>query len=650
MKRSLFWTIISLFRVDTREPELMRAQLDAFTKQIPLLYLILAINSTALAVGHYGMAPTPLVAGVPAILIVIIGIRAKVWLKRGDEIFDADRAAKQLRQTVVLGSVLAVAFLGWSLALMQYGHAVSHGQVYFYIGLTAVSCIFCLTHLRPAALAITTILVPSFTIAMFMTGDANYIGIGINLALVAVAMVYILFVQARDFKRLVHARIHSQSLSEENMRMANIDSLTSLANRRQFFGRLEQAVADAERSGAPFVVGVIDLDGFKPVNDLYGHLTGDRLLVQAGERLKSFADADTFVARLGGDEFGLIRFVATDDAMEFGRKICDTLAITYALPGVDTVVSASMGLVVYQPHSEQTSESLYESADYALYHAKHSKRGRCAMFTSQLRTSMRDFLLIEHRLRAADMEKEFTLQFQPLFRVGSQRPVAFEALARWNAPEIGNVAPNVFIPVAERTDLINALTQTLLRKALAVAAEWPDDIRLTFNLSIRDLVSREAVLAIIAIIRASGVAPRRIDLEVTESALITDFDKAREAIVAFKALGVEISLDDFGTGYSSLSYVHKLPFDRIKIDRSFVQEIDTHDTARDIVRTVVDLCRNLNLQCVTEGVETADQANVIEDLGCDVMQGYYFARPMDRHEADNLARKEAEPLRHAANW
>ena len=648
MARVAFERFASQFKVDTSDPDIMRAQLDAFTKQVPLLYFILAVNAGAAAFTHYGIAPFFLSVVVPGTLILAVVARIVHWLRSGRQEFNRDQAARRLVMTVRLGGVFAILFLTWAISLMAYGDAYSQSQVVFAIAVTAFSCILCLTHLRAAALTVTAIVIPVFAVILLFSGERSFIAIGFNLILVSAAMVYVLLIQSRDFTQMVRAQGETQRLSDDNYRLANLDALSDLPNRRQFFSRLDACVARAKETGETFCVGTVDLDGFKPVNDLYGHLTGDRLLVETGRRLMALADENTFFARLGGDEFGMIRMCGADEGVAFGETICAALAQSYVLPGVMTRVSGSLGLAVY-PDSAQTGEDLYESADYALYKAKQTRGGGPVMFSAELRTNMREFVLIEQRLREADMEREFTLEFQPLYEMDSDRPVAFEALARWSAPGLGVVPPGVFIPIAERSELINKLTQTLLRKALVEAASWPEDIMLSVNLSIHDLMSSEAVLSIISLIRNSNVSPSRIDLEVTESALMSDFQKAHDAILAFKALGVHISLDDFGTGYSSLSYVHKLPFDRIKIDRSFVQEIDTHHAARDIVRTVVNLCRNLDLQCVTEGVETAAQANMLRDLGCTTMQGFYFARPMSPAAVDALmADFSSRPLRAAA--
>jgi predicted signal transduction protein with EAL and GGDEF domain len=245
---------------------------------------------------------------------------------------------------------------------------------------------------------------------------------------------------------------------------------------------------------------------------------------------------------------------------------------------------------------------------------------------------------LERCLRHADFEAEMSPHFQPIFDAARHKTIAFEALARWESPKLGRVPPDIFVPAAERSDLINTLTQTLLRKALACARAWPSDIRISFNLSARDLTCRAAILNAIAIIENSGVAPSRIDLEVTETAFMKDFDLASESMRTLKALGVGISLDDFGTGYSSLSYVHRLPIDKIKIDRSFIKDVETEPTCRAVVKTIVELCRTLKLTCIVEGMETDEQAQILRSLGCTMMQGFLFGKPMPAWEVIDFLR------------
>jgi diguanylate cyclase (GGDEF)-like protein len=533
-----------------------------------------------------------------------------------------DQVVRRLKGTVVLAGILTVLFLIWAACLLPYGDAYAQGQIAFFVAITVIGCIFCLMHVRPAAFVVTIVgAVPSA--ALFMSlGRPTFFAMGVNLALVSVAMVYILITHSRDFANMIR-------LAEENSRLANLDVLTNLPNRRQFFDKLHERLRNAARNDKRFVVGVVDLDGFKSVNDVFGHVTGDQVLFETGRRLKDISNEGVLLARLGGDEFGIILEGDVSEAQinDYGERICTALRSPFLLSNVTVQIAGSIGFATY-PEAGTTPELLFERADYALNHVKQHARGRSVIFSREHEIEIRQFASIERCLRNADLDRELSLNFQPIYDVVRQEVVAFEALARWDSRELGRVPPDEFIPVAERADLINNLTHILLRKALACARTWPEGVRISFNLSVRDIGSAEAILKIITIIENSGVAPERIDLEVTETALMRDFDKGSECLKALKALGVHIALDDFGTGYSSLSYVHRLPLDKIKIDRSFIKEIETQENCRDIVKSMIDLCRNLKLACVIEGMETKEQAEILRGLGGRMMQGYYFGKPM----------------------
>ena len=304
-------------------------------------------------------------------------------------------------------------------------------------------------------------------------------------------------------------------------------------------------------------------------------------------------------------------------------------------PGSSPRSAARSGFAL-APDAGTTAELLYERADYALYHAKARYRGQPVIFSREHEVEIRKLSTIEHTLRRIDLDAELSLHFQPIVNVGTARLVGFEALARWHNPELGDVPPDVFISVAERTELIGTITQVLLRKALAAARSWPEDIFLSFNLSMRDLISQVTILQTVALIESSGIDPRRIIIEVTETALMQDYEQVQDSLRILRSMGLKVALDDFGSGQSSLSYVHQLSLDKIKIDRGFIRNIATQENARNIVKTVIDLCRNLKFDCVVEGVETAEQVEIISRLGCSTMQGYFFAKPMPQSEVETF--------------
>lgn len=628
--------IKSLFWVAQDNPELMRSQLQAFAKQIPLLYLILTLSTVALSYTHFDSAPIYSTVYIPAALCLVSLVRLAFWWNSRDMSVSAARARSLLQQTVIMTVVLGVCFTAWAFALFPYGNDFAKAHVAFYLGITVLGCIFCLMHVRIAALLVGAVVIIPFAVFFVSTGNPVLAAMALNLTLVAGAIILVLMANYRGFaeliamqRDLVDKQAETQRLNDENFRLANLDVLTDLPNRRRFFAEFEVVIEQARSFGIPFTVGLVDLDGFKPVNDLYGHGAGDRVLVEVGRRLTSLPSPSAFIARLGGDEFGLIieGKHSEKELRDYGKSICRTLAEPYALAESVVQMSGSVGFATCS-NAETASEHLLECADYALYHAKQASRGTAILFSEELETQIRHHSMVEQCLRHADLENELTLVYQPIFDVKQARTIGFEALARWDSPTLGRVPPDTFIRVAERAGLIGRLTEVLLRKALVETYNWPVDLRVSFNLSMVDIASPEAVQRILAIIEASGVDPRRIDLEITETAVMHDFEQACAALATFKSIGLSIALDDFGSGYSSLSYVHKLPLDKIKIDRSFIAEIETDTACRDIVKSVIDLCRNLKLACIVEGTETAGQLWAMTEIGCWLMQGYFFSKPL----------------------
>ena len=626
---------LSLFTVQSDDAELVLSQYRAVASQVPLLYSILVLNTLALAATHLHSSPRILTLLMPGFFVLVCLARAMRWRHGRDHLIEVPAALRALRNTSWFAPVLGLGCVTWALSLYPYGDDFAKAQVAYYVSITAIACLFCLVHLRSAAFLVTlTVGAPSI-VFFTLTGQPVLIAISVNFLLVSICMVTVLVRQYRDFislndsrRHLLARQIETQRLSDANSRLATIDTLTDLPNRRGFFSDLDTVLSRNPESKVAVAVGLIDLDGFKAINDVYGHAAGDALLQEVGLRIGAVAAPDRCFARLGGDEFGFI-LTGPDDAdiQAFATSLCLSLRAPYALPMVTAEISASIGVAVF-PRCGRTASQLVERADYAMYHAKQNLRGAAVLFSDAHQTEIRTVARCEQALRHADLEAELSLAFQPIVDVGTGTTVAFECLARWTSPELGRVQPGDFIKVAERSDLINRLTEVLLRKALAAARSWPESLRIAFNLSVRDIASDESVRRICEIVRESGIAPARIDLEITETAVMRDFEQARQALLSLKDLGVEIALDDFGTGYSSLSYVHRLPFDKIKVDRSFTADIETDPVCLNIVKSVLDLCRNLKLCCVVEGLETAAQVKALKTVGCVLMQGYFFARPM----------------------
>jgi diguanylate cyclase (GGDEF)-like protein len=489
--------------------------------------------------------------------------------------------------------------------------------------------------MRIAALLLTALVLGPFVVFFSLTHNAVLLAIALNMLLVAGAMIKVLLTYYRNFADLVNAKKVLEdkqqqllALNNENLRLANMDSLTGLPNRRHFLGRLGKLFTHDGWDEQRFAVGIVDLDGFKQVNDLHGHRAGDALLREVGQRLSRFASDACQIARLGGDEFGLLfsRVSSSDDLISTSTAICDALREPYALAQATVRVSATAGIALF-PEAGRTAEQLFERADYALYHAKAHRRGQATIFSEQHESTIRHLGRIEQALRQADLEQEMTLHFQPILNIDTGEVVSYESLARWHSPALGPVSPDVFIRTAEKSDLIHQLTVVLLRKALAFMESTAPRVGVSFNLSARDIASPAAVERIRRIVQQSNVDATQLTFEVTETAVIEDFAKGRAALSQLSALGAKIALDDFGTGYSSLHCIHQLPLNSVKVDRTFVKDIERDTLAQGIVRSIVELCRNLKLSCVIEGVETARQAAVLSELGCRFMQGYHFGKP-----------------------
>jgi diguanylate cyclase (GGDEF)-like protein len=646
----------AIFSIDRRSPELVMSQYVALTQQIPTLYLVLGINVVMLSFTHMRSTPWWLNLALPLPLLGVGLSRCHRWMRWRGVAVELEVAIARLKSVVVLVGVLGAGFTAWALALLPYGDAYAQCHVEFFMAVTVVTTCFSLMQLRAAALLLVAIMFVPFGVVFLTSPHPAMVAIAINMLLVACAMVLALLRFYGDFAALIvseHELIarqqETQRLSDENFRLANIDVLTSLPNRRRFFAELEATLDLAARESQRFAVALIDLDRFKSVNDMHGHAAGDRLLTQVGLRLKRLSGEGLFVARLGGDEFGVILTTCHSQAplQEFSAKVKQALSGPCVVGDRLATISCSIGVAVF-PQAGATSEELFERADYALYHGKQAHKGELVVFSDEHEVRIRRAAQIEQAIRTADFEAEMWVAFQPIVDVRHSRVLAFEALARWDSRELGPVGPDVFVPLAERTRMIGQLSEVLLAKALAAARHWPASVGLCFNLSAQNLSAADTMSVVHRLVRQSGLAPSRIEFEVTETALLEDFEVAVRAIDELRAMGVRVALDDFGTGFSSLGYVHRLKLDKIKIDKSFITDVERSAQAAAIIKTIVALCRNLNLDCVVEGVETEMQMQIISGLGCHHMQGYFVSRPVPGDGVTRLIERitaNAEALR-----
>jgi diguanylate cyclase (GGDEF)-like protein len=446
-------------------------------------------------------------------------------------------------------------------------------------------------------------------------------------------------------------RQHNEQLEEANAQLQHVathDALTGLPNRLLLADRLAQAIAQAERHAQRFAVIVVDLDRFKSVNDSLGHLAGDVLLKDVARRLtKVLRKADT-LARLGGDEFVLVlnEINGPRDAEAVAVKVLADFAKPVLVSGLELHISASLGISV-SPDDGVDADTLLQHADAAMYHAKKSGRNAYQFFAPAMNAFARDRLELESGLRRAVEQREFVLHYQPKVDVRTGRIDSAEALVRWRHPKRGLIPPAQFIPLAEETGLILQIGEWVVREACRQAYAWQAaglrPLRVAVNLSAQQFRQKNLVAIVRSALTDARLEAQHLELELTESAVMDDAEESIEILRELSELGVRISVDDFGTGYSSLSYLRRLPLDKLKIDRAFIRDVVTSRDDAEIVRAIVSLAHTLRLKVIAEGVETPDQLEFLNSLGCDQYQGFHFSAPipsnafvamMREHQAD----------------
>jgi diguanylate cyclase len=405
--------------------------------------------------------------------------------------------------------------------------------------------------------------------------------------------------------------------------LAHHDVLTGLPNRDVLQARLTQCI-EQER---PCAIIWIDLDRFKQMNDIHGHAMGDRILRAVAEKLKFELPAGTVVARFGGDEF-VVLYENLQDALEarlVGQQLRRLLNRSIDLGERSTTVGASVGVAVY-PHDATTADDLLKNADLALQYSKAAGRGKCRQYTDALGQQRQRRTALSAQLRGAIENGDIQAFFQPLVQTHDLRASGFEALSRWFHPDFGPVPPPEFVRLAEENGLIDALTDLMIHHAVSAARQWPDDVRVSVNVSPIQLNS-ELVDRVRETIKSSGLDPRRLELEVTEDVLIKDFEQTASMFARLRALGIQVAMDDFGSGYTSMGNLRQLNFERIKIDRIFTMDLPNHRRSAAIVRSMFVLARQLNLDVTVEGVETEEQFAFLRDQGCTEVQGFLFSKP-----------------------
>lgn len=626
------------------ERALLSERFDVLKRQLPWLYAIISVSVVCVQLVAGGERAISLLPA--AILLAVIAGRAAHIRCVRKSILSAEAVRDELRKTFIVASAFFLLYSLWAGSLFLSSGPEIRGDVAMLAGLAAIGASCGLAGFPAAARIPLLLLGIPFGVALILEFVSAHAGIGA--CLIILSLINLRMVKVRDeaFTRLISSRLlveaekrraldaEAAAISEktEISDLANTDPLTGVANRRGFLGAID-SFDDAHRRKLGLIL--LDLDGFKPINDTFGHATGDALLVQVSERLRPLAAPGAPVARLGGDEFAIVCDCGGPrDAIAIAEQAVAVLSRPFRIDGRNLTISACAG-VSYEGEADVGEAA--RRADIALFDAKKSGRGSVALFSEDMEREVQRRTAIEQALRDPALPGSIGLSFQPIFRLDRMELIAFEALARWRHPELGWISPSEFIPITEQISVLDEISYELLRCAANVACEWPEHVRLSFNLSPVELCSAETASRVLQIIGNAGLDPRRLHIEVTETALLADFALARRTLSTLGAKGVRIVLDDFGAGYSSISYLREMSFDAVKLDGSLIASAAHPGSGRPLLRGVLALCRAMGQDCIAEHIETDGQLELLRALGCRYGQGFGLAAPMSAADARQLA-------------
>ena len=633
---------------------LLKRRFDALQRQIPWLYAILLANLLGLQIV---LADERSIPAVPTVVMcAIIVIRGHRWLRIKGELLLLNEIQREMRRTFLLASLYCLGFTCWSCWLFATVGADHLIEIVLFTGLAAVGCTYAMTGYPGGARVPLLILMGPLMTMLVLTGDPSSIGIAVSMTIVSGVTLRLLNVHDDAFVGLVRSNIQiaaEQKRAVEAERLAvqeqsrvqliaNSDALTGLTNRRGFLAAFDH-LDSADKASLALIL--IDLDGFKPINDTFGHASGDALLVSVSRRLQSLPLRGSLVARLGGDEFAMVcQCESASEAYAAASEAVASLLIPFSIDGRTLSVAACAGV------SFQRDDNLGEGmrrADIALYRSKKCGRGHVTLFTEDMERDVERKRSIEQALREPGIDNEIDVAFQPIFKLDSMEISSFEALARWSHSQLGWISPAEFIPITEQISVLESMSEALLRRAANAAHDWPKQVRLSFNLSAVQLCAAGTAERILSVLDDQDFDARRLQIEVTETALLADFDVARENISALRQCGVSIVLDDFGAGYSSINYLRQIHFEAVKLDGSLLTGADQAG-GLPLLKGVLALCQAINLPCVAEHIENQRQLDQLRRLGCQYGQGYLLSPPLAAHEAAVLAGAKFTAVRRKA--
>lgn len=619
-----------------RQHGLLAARSQSLSARLPLLYAVVLVNIAALAGSFVGTAPNLLAEWIPLCLGAAIVGRMAYWLAIRTGRQTPEVVQRAVRRLPLTGLILASGLVAWALALYGYGTEHQRSLVHYITAITCFVGILGMSHSPGTALTMALgVIVPSSLV--FLLGDhpSRYQVVAVQ-AVVGALLLLIARGHSRDFvalelsrQDLVRRAKEAGEMARRNLDQATRDALTGGLNRRGILDAFEECLAQPA-SDRPWLA-LIDLDGFKLINDTHGHAAGDAVLCAVSERIARSPSA-VVSGRMGGDEFALL-LSETLDRKAVGAALADlTRAIAEPIPFGDRQLAIRASIGLHRCAGSRVGDCL-ERADLALYKAKTCHVAAVGEFTASDEKDLAHKRTITKVFTSSDLESQLRLLYQPVVDCQQRRTVGFEALARWSPDGQEWLAPDDFINLAETTGRMSELTGMIVDRALRECPAWQHGCGLSINLSACDILREDGATWLAGLVDAAGAPHNYLGFEITESALVNDYRRAADTLDQLRGMGFLILLDDFGTGYSSLSHVHNLPLDRLKIDRSFAVGLANNPSSRAIVGTTVALARQLDIGCVIEGIETAEQEAIARSLGLRLMQGFHFSRPVSALEA-----------------
>ena len=622
-------------------------------RQVPIVYLLGFVNLAGMEMATSGkLAPG---ANLPTFIALCGLMRLVQWYGSSGKP-SHEEMVRRMGQTVFFAAIVCLAVCARCIHLLRTGDDASHMAVMLFGGLTAIGVSYGLTALPAAGRIPLLLIIVPVSVTASVSGDAQFAWAAFGLVVVSALTMRLLEMHNRHLTDLIKSRsmiAHQQILAEcahqEAIVAATTDFLTGLPNRRAFVAAIETAIA-AEPVGSPFALGLLDLNRFKAVNDIFGHEAGDRILQHVAARLLGDIGYRGLVARLGGDEFGILipGVRSGEEARRIGDQILRSVNGPVTICDRQFEISASCGIALSQGDRDNSPSRVMADADVALYQAKDAPKAEIAIFERQMEAPRRRRLQIERALRTPGIEADLHLVFQPIVDLKTGKVIAHEALARWTDAELGSVAPSEFVPIAEQLNLIDGINNHLMELAFEQARTWPSAIKLSFNLSALQLCSAGFAATVLAKLEAAGLSTERLQAEVTETALLADFERARENLACLSEAGVTIVLDDFGAGYASIGYLRELRFDQIKLDGALVTAAQDSSDGRRLLGAVIGLCDLLGVASVAEHIESEALLRLVMSLGCSAGQGFWLQRPVEAsalHDLDRLLDLPAETRR-----